>query len=41
MAMLTFSIHRAGNKLPVEPRQVLEQAKAELQLLFGRGPRSS
>jgi hypothetical protein len=41
MAMLTFYINRAGNKLPVERRQLLEQAKAELRLLFGRAPRSS
>ena len=37
MSMLTFYINRAGRSLPERRRQVLEQAKAELRKLFGRG----
>lgn len=34
MSMLTFYINRAGKKLPPDRRQVLEQAKVELQHLY-------
>jgi hypothetical protein len=36
MAMLNFYINRAGRNLPEERRQVLERAKGELRMLFGR-----
>lgn len=36
MAMLCFSIHRAGRNLNLERRTVLEQSKAELRRLYGR-----
>jgi hypothetical protein len=36
MSMLTFYINRAGKQLPEQQRERLEQAKAELRLLFGR-----
>lgn len=36
MAMLNFYINRAGCNLPPERRQVLERAKDELRVLFGR-----
>jgi hypothetical protein len=39
MSMLNFYINRAGRNLPEERRQVLERAKGELRILFGR-PRS-
>ena len=36
MSMLNFYINRAGKNLPAERRQVLERAKKELRILFGR-----
>ncbi|UCB55461.1 MAG: DUF3175 domain-containing protein [Thiotrichales bacterium] len=36
MSMLNFYINRAGRKLPLARRQVLEQAKNELREVFGR-----
>jgi hypothetical protein len=40
MSMLTFFINRAGRKLPSGRRRVLEQAKDELRVLYGR-PRTA
>ena len=37
MSMLTFYINRAGRSLNDRRRQVLEEAKAELRELYGRG----
>lgn len=36
MSMLTFYINRAGKDLDSEQKQILEQAKDELQVVFGR-----
>lgn len=36
MAMLNFYINRAGKSLPEERRAILEQAKEELQRLYGK-----
>lgn len=36
MSMLNFYINRAGRKLPLGRRKVLEQAKHELRAVFGR-----
>jgi hypothetical protein len=36
MSMLTFFINRAGRNLSPERRRVLEQAKQELRVLYGR-----
>jgi hypothetical protein len=36
MSMLTFYINRAGKNLPLAQRRVLERAKDELRLAFGR-----
>lgn len=36
MSMLNFYINRAGRNLSPERKQVLEQAKEELRILFGR-----
>ena len=36
MSMLNFYINRAGRKLPLARRRVLEQAKNELREVFGR-----
>lgn len=36
MSMLVFYINRAGKKLDPAPKQVLEQAKQELQKLFDK-----
>ena len=36
MSMLTFYINRAGKNLPAKQHEVLEQAKEELRVLFGR-----
>ncbi len=41
MSMLNFYINRAGRKLPLGRRKVLEQAKNELRALFGRPPQQS
>lgn len=38
MSMLTFYINRAGKNLPAGQKEVLEKAKEELRLLFGRDP---
>ncbi len=40
MAMLNFYINRAGIHLPVQQREVLEKAKDELRVLYGK-PRHS
>jgi len=36
LSMLVFYINRAGKKLPVSQRRVLEQAKVELRKQFGQ-----
>lgn len=36
MSMLTFYINRAGKNLPDERRDILERAKQELRIAFGR-----
>lgn len=36
MSMLTFYVNRAGAQLPAERRRVLQQAKDELRILYGR-----
>lgn len=36
MSMLTFYINRAGEHLPESQRQVLEKAKDELRVLYGK-----
>ncbi len=36
MSMLNFYINRAGRNLSKEQKKILEQAKTELRLLFGR-----
>lgn len=36
MSMLNFYINRAGKKLPVERKAILNQAKSELRKLFKR-----
>jgi hypothetical protein len=36
MAMLNFYLNRAGKKLPLEQREILERAKEELRELYGR-----
>jgi hypothetical protein len=38
MSMLTFYINRAGKNLPASRRRVLEKAKDELRIAFGRQP---
>ena len=38
MSMLTFYINRAGANLSKERRKVLEDAKDELRIAFGREP---
>ncbi len=35
-SMLNFYINRAGRKLPERQRLILQQAKTELRVLFGR-----
>ncbi|MBK7493754.1 MAG: DUF3175 domain-containing protein [Nitrosomonas sp.] len=40
MAMLNFYINRAGKHLPAQQREVLEKAKDELRVLYGK-PRHS
>lgn len=39
MSMLTFYINRAGKSLDGSQRQVLEKAKDELRVAFGREPK--
>ena len=41
MSMLTFYINRAGEHLPRQQREVLEQAKDELRVLYGRPRKNS
>ena len=41
MSMLTFYINRAGEHLPRQQREVLEQAKDELRALYGRPRKNS
>ena len=41
MSMLNFYINRAGRKLPLERRKVLEQAKHELRAVFGKPEKKS
>jgi hypothetical protein len=36
MSMLNFYINRAGRNLPADRRQVLNKAKEELRMLFGK-----
>ena len=36
MSMLTFYINRAGKHLPQEQKAILEQAKDELRVLYGK-----
>lgn len=36
MSMLNFYINRAGRNLPAEQRAILNQAKVELRLLYGK-----
>jgi hypothetical protein len=36
MSMLTFYINRAGKDLPPKQKKVLERAKEELRVAFGR-----
>jgi phosphoenolpyruvate carboxylase len=38
MSMLNFYINRAGKKLPLRRKRILEQAKVELRKLYGRQP---
>ena len=37
MSMLNFYINRAGRNLGPEQRRILERAKGELRIAFGRG----
>jgi len=39
MSMLTFYVNRAGKNLPKKQLEVLERAKDELRIAFGREPR--
>jgi len=41
MSMLNFYINRAGRKLPLKRRKVLELAKNELREVFGRPEKRS
>jgi len=36
MSMLTFYINRDGKNLPEKQKKILEEAKGELRVLFGR-----
>jgi Protein of unknown function (DUF3175) len=38
MSMLNFYINRAGKNLPAKQKRVLEHAKDELRIAFGREP---
>jgi hypothetical protein len=40
MSMLNFFVNRAGRLLSPERRRVLERAKDELRILYGREPRA-
>lgn len=37
MSMLVFYINRAGSNLDEEQKRILEQAKEELRILYGKG----
>lgn len=39
MSMLTFFINRGGKNLPKKQKAILERAKDELRIAFGREPR--
>jgi len=39
MSMLNFYINRAGKNLPERQREILERAKGELRVLYGRTSR--
>ncbi|WP_197722787.1 DUF3175 domain-containing protein [Sulfurivermis fontis] len=39
MAMLNFYINRAGKNLPAERRAILERAKEELRVIYGKDRR--
>jgi hypothetical protein len=41
MSMLTFYINRAGKDLPAKRKRVLEDAKDELRIAFGRKPQAA
>jgi hypothetical protein len=41
MSMLTFYINRAGDNLGAQQRRVLERAKVELRIAFGRSDKRS
>jgi hypothetical protein len=41
MSMLTFYINRAGKNLPKKQLEVLNRAKDELRIAFGREPNAS
>ena len=41
MSMLNFYINRAGKKLPMKRRAVLERAKDELRVTFHRPPHAA
>ncbi|MBX3187038.1 MAG: DUF3175 domain-containing protein [Labilithrix sp.] len=41
MSMLTFFINRAGRHLSARRRAILERAKDELRVLYGRPPRTA
>jgi hypothetical protein len=41
MSMLTFYVNRAGARLSPERRRVLEAAKDELRVIYGREPRAA
>lgn len=41
MRMLTFYINRAGRTLSANQRRILEQAKIELRILYGKTPEDS
>lgn len=41
MSMLTFFLNRAGRGLPAARRRILERAKDELRVLYGREARTA
>jgi hypothetical protein len=41
MSLLAFYVNRAGRTLPAERVRMLERAKQELRVLFGRARRAS
>jgi len=40
MSMLNFYINRAGKNLKPERKRILNQAKSELRILFGKNPKN-